>query len=296
MMVIYKITNSKNNKIYIGSTKNFEKRKKQHIYLMKNNKHHSVYLQNFYNKYNDVSFSFKILKIVNSKEDLLKLEQHFIDTYKSYNPKFGFNEAKVVKNSSIYKPVYQYDCKGNFLKKFEDVTLVATTFNMSKDSIYRALKLKVKIKNFYFSYEKKKILKVNNFYYVQYNKKGDFIKSYNSLKEIKEKIPNVNKSNIIEAIKNRILAYNFYWVKYDFYIFPKQINIKLKKTVSKVVFQFDKKTKKLIKRYNSLTEASILTGISISSISRCLSKSEKLTYYKSTRNFIWAWEPLISDD
>jgi len=42
---IYKITNTKNNKVYIGESNNIYKRWKEHIDDLNNNKHHSKKLQ-----------------------------------------------------------------------------------------------------------------------------------------------------------------------------------------------------------------------------------------------------------
>ena len=62
MYSIYKIKNNINDKVYIGSTKDFEKRKSRHLNELKNNKHHSIYFQRFYNKYIDkVELDFEIL-------------------------------------------------------------------------------------------------------------------------------------------------------------------------------------------------------------------------------------------
>ena len=77
---IYKIINIKTNKFYIGSTINFEKRKKRHISDLRKNKHHCLYLQNAYNKYGENAFIFKerILQIKN-KEELLQIEERYIN-------------------------------------------------------------------------------------------------------------------------------------------------------------------------------------------------------------------------
>lgn len=45
MQVIYMILNLKNGKKYIGSATNFQRRKTKHLYQLKNNKHHSISLQ-----------------------------------------------------------------------------------------------------------------------------------------------------------------------------------------------------------------------------------------------------------
>lgn len=54
---------------------------------MIDDKHHSKYLQNAFNKYGEVSFEFHVLEFC-SKEDLIKTEQKYIDFY---SPDFNMN-------------------------------------------------------------------------------------------------------------------------------------------------------------------------------------------------------------
>lgn len=77
---IYKIINRINNKIYIGSTYNIVKRKNIHIYLLKNNKHHSILLQRAFNKYGESNFKFEILETVEDRSKLIEREQYYLDT------------------------------------------------------------------------------------------------------------------------------------------------------------------------------------------------------------------------
>jgi group I intron endonuclease len=83
---IYQIqSKSKPDRIYIGSAVNIEKRWKAHIGLLQNNKQPNLKLQNHYNKYGIADLMFSIL-LGCDKEDLIKTEQYFID---SYNPWFN---------------------------------------------------------------------------------------------------------------------------------------------------------------------------------------------------------------
>lgn len=88
---IYSITNTINNKKYIGSTaKSFNSRWKKHITNLKNGGHASHHLQNSWNKYGEENFEFKIEEVVDSLENLLNLERDYITKYDSYNN--GYNE------------------------------------------------------------------------------------------------------------------------------------------------------------------------------------------------------------
>lgn len=79
MIGVYRIKNIVNNKIYIGSSKDIEKRWKRHRYELKNNKHHSPTLQRDWNEYGKDNFIFSILETTNNILELLDLEQQYID-------------------------------------------------------------------------------------------------------------------------------------------------------------------------------------------------------------------------
>jgi group I intron endonuclease len=73
---IYQIINIINNHSYIGSSKNIYKRWKTHLRALKNNKHHSIYLQRAYNKYGIDSFNLIIIEQTNK---LFKQEKYWIN-------------------------------------------------------------------------------------------------------------------------------------------------------------------------------------------------------------------------
>lgn len=72
-------------RVYIGSAININLRWRKHLNDLKSNKHHSIKLQNHYNKYGKGDLQFLVLSGCD-KEDLIKHEQYFID---SYNPYFN---------------------------------------------------------------------------------------------------------------------------------------------------------------------------------------------------------------
>lgn len=75
---IYMITNLQNTKIYIGSAVNFNYRKRTHLSLLRNNKHHSKHLQSSWNKYGEENFFFEIIEKCD-KNKLLEREQFYLN-------------------------------------------------------------------------------------------------------------------------------------------------------------------------------------------------------------------------
>ena len=94
MKGIYKIVCLGNNKIYIGKSVDIESRFKKHLSDLRLNKHHSIYLQNSYNKYGENSLVFDIVEEcddnISQEESSLK-EIKYIEEFNSF--KDGFNET-----------------------------------------------------------------------------------------------------------------------------------------------------------------------------------------------------------
>lgn len=95
---VYKITNIINNKVYIGSAINIRIRKNSHKYMMLNNCHHSEHLKNAVNLYGYENFIFEVIEIVKDINELIDREQFYIDEYKSYDSKYGYNICPKAKN------------------------------------------------------------------------------------------------------------------------------------------------------------------------------------------------------
>jgi len=76
---IYTIINIVNGRFYIGSACSFNRRWAAHKHLLCKGTHHSLYLQNAWNKYGEESFYFGILEPVEDKEDLIAREQYWMD-------------------------------------------------------------------------------------------------------------------------------------------------------------------------------------------------------------------------
>lgn len=83
---VYKITNTVNNKFYIGSASylnGIATRLNNHKHDLIHNKHHSKYLQNSFNKHGKKNFYVEILEVC-LPEECLNKEQYWIDLLKPH--------------------------------------------------------------------------------------------------------------------------------------------------------------------------------------------------------------------
>ena len=156
---IYKITNIINSKLYIGSAIDIYLRWKGHIQLLQNNKHHSIYLQNSWNKYGGGNFKFEVIEYIEDKNKLIEREQFYLDTYKPYEPQNGYNESptarsplgvkhteetKNIMGKSHMKPVIQLEYKNNkfnYIKRFEGILEAEKELNIKSQNIIQCCKL-----------------------------------------------------------------------------------------------------------------------------------------------------------
>jgi group I intron endonuclease len=117
---IYLIKNIANNKVYVGSALNIDKRWKKHKRLLKEGKHHSCHLQSAWDIYGEQSFTFDIIEEVSNPEHLLAYEQVYLDYYKSYENDRGYNICKVAGSSLGIKHTEQ--AKQNMRKAKQNIS------------------------------------------------------------------------------------------------------------------------------------------------------------------------------
>lgn len=94
---VYKITCTANHKVYIGSTTEIRKRWSWHRSDLRRGIHHNRHLQFAWSKYGKQAFTFEILEMVMFAEHLHEREQYWLDHYRAYDPKLGFNIGKVAR-------------------------------------------------------------------------------------------------------------------------------------------------------------------------------------------------------
>jgi group I intron endonuclease len=92
-MVIYIIKNLISNKIYIGqTTKLIKYRWQKHLQDLKKNRHCNRHLQNSWNENNNEKYWLcNVICQCNSINDLNEKETYFINYFKSWNRKIGYN-------------------------------------------------------------------------------------------------------------------------------------------------------------------------------------------------------------
>lgn len=93
MMIIYKLTNKINNKIYIGQTiKPFKERLRGHLYdALYRKKPSDSRLSNAIRKYGIDNFNKEIIHIAETLEELNYLEEFYINKYNSRDRNIGYN-------------------------------------------------------------------------------------------------------------------------------------------------------------------------------------------------------------
>lgn len=99
-MIIYKVTNTINNKIYIGQTiQSFKSRKNQHICSAFTRKS-KYYFHNALRKHGKENFTWEVIDKCSSKSELDDMEFHYIKQYNSKTPN-GYNLTDGYDNSTF---------------------------------------------------------------------------------------------------------------------------------------------------------------------------------------------------
>lgn len=96
---IYKISNKKNGKIYIGSSVDVDKRWLQHKINLIENNHYNSDLQQDYNKYGKEAFEFKTMKEVD--EENLRWQE--LEAIELYSWAYRLYNAPNIKDKIVYR-------------------------------------------------------------------------------------------------------------------------------------------------------------------------------------------------
>lgn len=226
---IYQITVNSNYK-YFGSTiKTFSVRKSQHLSGLKKNKHPNKILQNCYNKYGEEALIFEVIQD-NIPADIL---EHIENIYIGANCSRAEDGKKGMNIIDAFRPRWSKEAKIKLSNKIKSLGI--KPFRTKEQIEKRGKESRKKV--------------------YQYNLNGDFIKEWESHKEVYKHYS--VKSGLDNCLnKNGISFLGFQWEsKYKgFNIEPirRKEGIKIK--------QIDENYK-IIGEFNSMVEASEKTGI-----------------------------------
>lgn len=160
---VYKIFNIINDKVYVGSSKNWKNRRQEHFRDLVLKQHHSKNLQFDYDKYGKENFMFEIIEYVSSESDLLKREQYYIDNlhseynifktagsalgYKMTKEQLIFNSEKAKGQKNPNAKLTDVDVDNIFiLRKTKTVKEISIDYNVSISTISRLLNKKTYFK------------------------------------------------------------------------------------------------------------------------------------------------------
>jgi group I intron endonuclease len=173
---IYQIKNLINGKVYIGQSKDIERRWEQHKYVK-----NATYISRAIKKYGVNNFEFTTLEEIDEINNnlLMELEQKWMDNKKSYNKKYGYNlneKSKVnytekrnkdfgLKISKIKKDmnhcgknITQFSKDGFFIKTWKSAAEVERILNIKATNISRVcLKKQKSAGNFIWRFENEQL-------------------------------------------------------------------------------------------------------------------------------------------
>jgi len=108
LMGIYQLQNLINGKCYIGSSSNLFGRESSHFSQIKNGKCENAKLKNAVNKYGIENFEFSVIEYVDNKENLIKIEQYYINAFDSV--KNGYNIRPIAdRNNGVKKAPFSQE-------------------------------------------------------------------------------------------------------------------------------------------------------------------------------------------
>jgi len=163
---IYRISNNLNKKVYIGSSKDILRRWDSHMKTLIKGNHSCRHLQNFFNKHNDIMFTFEILEECDERI-LFEREQYYLDTLDPFDLN-GFNIAKIagLPNFAVTEKeklklsedrtigFLQYDVSGKFIKRWDSAKILSLEMKTPRQSFNKACNNRLKtLKGFIWRYD-----------------------------------------------------------------------------------------------------------------------------------------------
>ena len=286
---IYKVTNKKNQKSYIGRTENFGRRVSQHISHMNSEKSE---FHNALKKHGLDSFVWEVIKITNNYKKSIECEKKAIELYDTIFPN-GYNVTFNNGGAPIVKNIVGLTLEGEFVKKYDYLSkVIEDGFNIH--SVKRSLISDTNhAKNHIFMFEDDYIKNGAKKYIVKENKqekkiiqcdlKGNFICEHKSIAEA-ARVTQSSRTSIINVLKHKYKSANGYIFVYENEFPINDISLYKKRGKGVKVCQIDPKTEEVLNVFDSFTDAGKHLGVSYKNIQKVADNSNRTAYgYKWIR-------------
>lgn len=205
---IYKIENNINHRIYIGlTTKSALIRWREHLDESKRNLHKELYKA--IRDFGEENFNLEIIEEVEDEELLWEREEYWIQYYNCIFPNgYNMNRGGQLGRHYNYKEIVDYYLSQDYIS----ITDLAKHFNIHRETAAKALNsFNIQTLSNGKSTGKKKAIPI-----YQYDKKGNFLKGYNSTIEAARALGKENSSSTLTKVadKRGRSAWGFLWSKY----------------------------------------------------------------------------------
>ena len=288
---IYKITNLKNNLVYIGQTVNFGIRRREHWSDKTNDDLHND-IQKLGREY----FKFEIIEKCDV-DQLDEREKYWIEYYDSYNMGYNNTEGgsgnKLNAKNSQCMPVYAYNLDGTFAAEYYSIANAMRELNMKSNNITRCI---IHNDNHHHSggfmwrtYKTDQIpafeknLGGKSIYCYDLNTRL-FVKEYKTVTEAGIELCGKRTPHICSAANgSRKSACGFLWSYEKFERLPDDYQ-GAKRSLQKV-YAYDMKTREFVKEYPNAYQAEIQLNGNKNKISDVI-----LGLRKSWKGFLWSYE------
>lgn len=289
---IYKIQNLINGDIYIGQAIDFKDRIKRHF---PPRTEEDSYLHRAIKKYGSENFSVEILETYTDKEKYLQeideREQYWIKYYHCYvnDPLYqgGYNNTPGGKQGHFIhtsKKVYQFSLRGEFIAVYDSIAEAGRETDTNPAAIRKNLNGICKHANGFLWSENDFVQPLVDENYrhnerklLQYDVNNNYIKTYNNIEEVYQEFK-ISKGNLSRATRSNTLYGGYRWRYEDSFLPLPQLD-------KNNFYKIDKQTGEKLKEYQSLKEAALESGIHYSSISKCLSGTQK-----TAGGYKWQWK------
>lgn len=280
--IIYKLTNTVNNKIYIGGTSDtLDFRFHRHV--LKSIGGSDYPLHKAIREFGEEAFTRNIIEECHSLEQMNQREAYWIASLSSTNPDIGYNvkpgggirlqsiESKIKignahrgKISEKRTPILQYTDTGNFIAEYPSITDASEKNSLDRSQIIRSLKKE----------------------YTKPSKKNPYIWIYKS--EMADIAVNINPADYYKDLDYKPQITEKCRSK------SKSFNNNLTEIVTPVAqYSLDGK---LLNKYYSLAEAYRSTGVSSATIRKFLKDSNYIDTLKRKDKIKYIWKACAKDD